>query len=310
MRARPHAEVRVHPFSSVVQPASYCSGQVYGTCKSGASPSPGYISVPLRTSLVRSALHCLQVLARARITNPKATLHSTTLRRHLHRHHNSTRWEPPAGRTAAANKKPSRKCCLRAIRARPFGAHKHDTVIQGSTGGGPKTVRSCMWLPRKQCEAWPCVFSFTPRHLHISTSTLLDVASRLSSGLTGCICCEVCRALLFVHLLKCVRCVTVLVRIERKDHEKHTSGILCLMAQLTGEDWARQYTSVPTSVVRARTCQWPPSARRVGAGVAVPDRDRLRNGPTFFSNRCRPAARWPVTMSLVLAWQGKQIEAG
>lgn len=50
---------------------SYCSGQVSGTCKSGPSPSIGDTFVPLRTSLVRYALHCLQVvLAGARIANP------------------------------------------------------------------------------------------------------------------------------------------------------------------------------------------------------------------------------------------------
>lgn len=36
--------------------AAYHSGQVHGTCKSGAGPSLGNTSVPLRTLLVRSAL--------------------------------------------------------------------------------------------------------------------------------------------------------------------------------------------------------------------------------------------------------------
>lgn len=109
---------------------SYCSGQVSGTYKSGASPSIGYIFVPLRTSLVRYALHCLQVvLAGARIANPRAVLDSSTLRRHLHRHHDSTQWEPSAGCSAATNKKPFRECCYMT---RSF---------KWSTGGAPETVR-------------------------------------------------------------------------------------------------------------------------------------------------------------------------
>lgn len=125
-------------------------------------------------------MHCIACRSSSLGPNRQSqghSLHSSTLRRHLHRHHNSTRRERPAGCSAATNKKPSRKCCFRAIRARLFGAYEHDTVIQWSTGGAPETVRGLAL----------CLLFFSsssPPYIY-STSTLPDVASRLGPGLTG-----------------------------------------------------------------------------------------------------------------------------
>ena len=61
------------------------SSQVYGTCKSGASPNLGYVSVPLRTYLA-DAVHITYRLSSLDLESPVRrqlyTVHTTTLWRH------------------------------------------------------------------------------------------------------------------------------------------------------------------------------------------------------------------------------------
>lgn len=154
-------------------------------------------------------------------------------------------------------------------RARPFGAHKHDTVIQWSTGDAPETVRDlalCLYFLRH------LQISVTVRPPPPQTCAATGVPDMYVGGH------------LMLFLLFQQRVLSHLIHThpdQGKDYKQHANV---------------PSTFVPTPVARARTCEWPAAeclkVRRVGDG---PGWDHLLEGPTSFSPTGRPAARWPAT---------------